>query len=83
MALPEPYHDHYPYERYGVIFDTAETLRSQDKRITDLQHENKLLKDELYAVNTWRKKAQLILKANNIDVDTMWKTMEATQWIFK
>lgn len=72
----------YPYERLTEEH-TADIARRQDRRINHLVHENQLLKNELYELNTWRKKVTLILEANNIDIDTMWNTMLATADIFK
>jgi hypothetical protein len=82
MALPEPYHDHYPYERYGADLDTANILRRQDHRITDLQYENLQLQNEIYQLRVWSNKAKLILDANGIDVDETWSAMTATEGIF-
>jgi hypothetical protein len=83
MPIPEPHYDHYPYEQHGVGIDTAKILRSQDRRLVDLQHENRLLKDELYRLNTWRKKVIPILEANDININAIEDVMDATRKVFQ
>ena len=78
-----PYYDHYPYEKQCFTdAQMSEMARRQDHRITELQHEIHLLKDELYTVNTWRNKVIPILEANGIDVDAITNVMGATQEVF-
>jgi hypothetical protein len=77
MALPNARHDPgYPYEHL-TSKEIADIQRMRDKQMAKLRHDNRLLREEIYALNTWRKRLMPLLEEMGVDPDVLIATDKA------